>query len=175
MSKLFIFIGLVSLIITGYLIWQRNTPRRLAFDTKAVVISSEINTKRIPKILVMKELGIELPIIPSRIVRNNWEATTQGVSYLSSTAIPGQVGNSVLYGHNWQNLLGRLTRAKPGESLDIVFENGDRKEFIIEYTQVVSPEQTSIIQETADTRITLYTCTGFLDSKRFVVTALPKG
>ena len=42
---------------------------------------------------------------------------------------------------------------------------------MIEYTQVVTPDQTHILAPSDDRRVTLYTCTGFLDRKRFVVTA----
>jgi sortase (surface protein transpeptidase) len=51
--------------------------------------------------------------------------------------------------------------------------DGVKKEFKVEYTATVDPSQTYIIDNTKDTRITLYTCTGFLDSKRFVVVAFP--
>jgi len=37
----------------------------------------------------------------------------------------------------------------------------------------VSPAQVEVIKPTANERLTLFTCSGFLDSKRLVVTALP--
>ena len=117
---------------------------------------------------------MDLEIIPSKITNNTWEATSQGVSHLSSSPIPGEKGNSILYGHNWTNLLGNLTKIKPGAEINIILKNREKKIFIVEYVSIVGPNDTQILADTDDTRITLYTCTGFLDSKRFVVTALLK-
>lgn len=85
--------------------------------------------------------------------------------------MPGEPGNSILYGHNWTSLFGNLPKTKPGERVDIGFSDGSMQQFIVEYTSIVSPDEIEIIEQTEDTRITLYTCTGFLDSKRFVVVA----
>ncbi len=117
---------------------------------------------------------MDLEIIPSKITNNTWEATSQGVSHLSSSPIPGEKGNSILYGHNWTNLLGNLTKIKPGAEINIILKNREKKIFIVEYVSIVGPNDTQILADTDDTRITLYTCTGFLDAKRFVVTALLK-
>lgn len=123
--------------------------------------------------LVIKSVGIELPILPARIQRGGvWESTPRGVSYLSSSPLPGESGNSILYGHNWPNLLGSLPQVKPGSSIEIVFADGSRKKFVITFTSLVTPDQSHILAPTADSRITLYTCAGFLDSRRFVVTAI---
>ena len=95
------------------------------------------------------------------------------MSYLATSPLPGHKGNSILYGHNWKSLLLDLPKVKPGQSVFITNHNGTKQRFIVEYTAVVDPSQTYIIDATNDTRITLYTCTGFLDSKRFVVVAKP--
>jgi len=70
--------------------------------------------------------------------------------------------------------LGKLPKVKPGQEITIVFTDGSSKIFTIEYTSVVTPDQTHILNPTADSRITLYTCTGLFDNKRFVVTAVNK-
>ncbi|MBI2028304.1 MAG: sortase [Candidatus Levybacteria bacterium] len=117
---------------------------------------------------------MDLEIFPAKIVNNRWEITAQGVSYLSSSPLPGEKGNSVLYGHNWTNILGNLIKIKPGEEIVIVSNRNNKRTFVVEHISVVDPENTQILANTSDRRITLYTCSGFLDSKRFVVTALLK-
>ena len=67
----------------------------------------------------MGEQSIDLPIYPASINGTSWETTTKGVSYLKNTPTPGEIGNSVMYGHNWTNLLGPLVRAKPGQKIEI--------------------------------------------------------
>jgi len=90
---------------------------------------------------------------------------------LLDSPIPGRIGNSIFYGHNWTSLLGNLVNAKPGQEISIAFGSGEIERFKISYVQVVKPSQTDILNQTNDRRITLYTCTGFLDSKRLVVVA----
>lgn len=51
--------------------------------------------------------------------------------------------------------------------------DGTTRTFTIDQTAVISPTQASVVNPTLDTRLTIYTCTGFLDTKRFVVVAKP--
>lgn len=166
-------VGLLFLTTASFLFWQRNTPRRLSFETKDSFGQAETRTETslVPETLVITDLGIKLPIYPAQIRNQKWEATAKGVSYLSTSPIPGEIGNSILYGHNWESLLGDLVDAKPGQEIEILFRDGSKSKFIIQYTQIVTPEETSILKPSEDTRITLYTCKGFLDRQRFVVTA----
>ena len=78
-----------------------------------------------------------------------------------------------MYGHNWTSLLKNLPQVRTGERVYVIMEDGTKREFKIEYTATVNSDQTYIIDNTPDTRITIYTCVGFLDSKRFVVVAKP--
>lgn len=125
-----------------------------------------------PAKLIIPALKLELPISPADIRGTRWEASTTGVSHLATSPIPGEVGNSVLYGHNWPNLLGNLPKIKLGQRLGVIFQDGSEKEFTVILTQTVDPNQTGILSPTEDIRVTLYTCAGFLDRKRFVVTAV---
>lgn len=148
------------------------TPKRLEFvgyedqlphrsaDTKAVGI-------------IINKINVSLPLYDASIRNGVWEASTLGVSHLDSTPVPGNPGNSVLYGHNWPNLLGGLLDISPGDTITIYYDNGATEDFRVQLTQEVSPTQVSVLDQTEETRITVYTCSGFLDSKRFVVIASP--
>lgn len=168
-SKILVFLGIIFLLFGGYLLFERYNPRRLEF--RNFETQTEFSSQVYPVRIVIPSLAIDLNVFPSKITNGKWEATTKGVSYLASSPIPGSLGNSILYGHNFSSLLGSLVKAKPEEEIEIFFNDKTKKTFIIKYTQVVSSNQTSVLAQTQDKRITLYTCTGFLDSKRFVVTA----
>ncbi len=169
-SKFLIFLGILLIVLSGYLVYQRYSPKKLEFKnfSASANTSSEIN----PVSISIPSLGIKNVIIPSMIKDNKWEATTEGISYLSSSPVPGQDGNSILYGHNWPNILGDLSKIKPGEKIEITMSNGERRIFTVEYTSIVNSSQTHILNQSTDKRITIYTCAGFLDSKRFVATAI---
>jgi len=176
-SNLLILTGLILFAFGIYLVWERVSPQRVSFESpppaqEGSLMAGSLSVEGKPKVIKIPSIQKELDIIPSQIVGNRWEDTKRGVSYLATSPIPGEVGNSVLYGHNYPNLLKDLTKVKTGDEIIIVFENGGERKFIVNFTQEVGANQSSILNPTEDKRITLYTCSGFLDSKRFVVTAI---
>jgi sortase A len=130
--------------------------------------TSDVN---VPVSISIPSLKISLPVYPATIEKGKWQDTKNGVSYLTSSSIPGSTGNSILYGHNWPSLLGNLTKIKPGDKIFVTLNEKGMQVYTVKYITVVTPDQTHILDTTSDSRLTLYTCTGFLDSKRFVVTA----
>ena len=172
LSKFFYLLGVMLIFFSAYLVWQRHTPTRLSFDTTSVGEGSHVSLLNSPSRIRIERLNIDLPIIGADLEQGKWKATDRGVSYLTSTALPGEMGNSVLYGHNWPNLLGRLVNIKPGDLIEIQSSDGSLRRFRVAYTTTVTPDQTHILAQTDDARLTIYTCSGFLDSKRFVATAI---
>ena len=172
-GKILIFLGLVCLLFAAYFLFQRVNPNRLRFEGYTPSYEAGTDTPAgNPEYLIIKELGINLKIVPANVVNDRWETTYDGVSFLSSSPIPGNSGNSILYGHNWNSLLGNLKNATPGQIIEVIDDAGKVSRFEVNYVQVVGPDEKSILDQTNDSRITLYTCTGFLDSKRLVVTAI---
>lgn len=176
MDKFFTGLGVSLIIFASFLVFQRNNPNRIAFAQKESIATEEkeINESLLPVILRISSLDIDLPIYESEIKDKKWEVSNKGVSFLKSSVLPGDKGNSILYGHNWTNLLGNLTKIKTGEVIEIVFSDNTKKEFVVTLIQEVDPDDISILNNTNDNRVTIYTCSGFLDSKRFVVVALLK-
>lgn len=175
MDKFFTGLGISLIIFGSFLVYQRNNPNRIAFAKgESVEQTSDVKEVSTPNRIVINKLNVDLPVVTSKIKNGKWEVTDKGVSYLESSVIPGQLGNSIMYGHNWTNILGNLINIKTGETVEVYFENGTKKEFIVSLIQEVKPNDISILNNSKDTRITLYTCSGFLDSKRFVVVALLK-
>jgi LPXTG-site transpeptidase (sortase) family protein len=169
LSKTLVFLGIIFLVFGAYLVVQRYSPKKLEFNNLSVAKAS--TSKIVPQRIIIPSLKIDNTIFGAKITNNQWEATEKGVSYLSSSPIPGSRGNSILYGHNWESILGRLVQIKPGEKIKIYMSSGEVRDFVVNFTSVVEPTQTHILAQTNDNRITIYTCTGFMDSKRFVVTA----
>lgn len=181
MAKTLIIAGCICIVFSGYLFKERYNPVRLSIatykktDIKQQITKPQILTvQKTPASLQIRSLKIHLPLIPAKITNQGWETTTQGVSYLTSSPMPGNVGNSILYGHNWPSLLGNLRNIKPGDTMTVYYSDGTVTEFEVEKTAIISPNQIGILDATEDTRITIYTCTGFLDSQRFIAVALKK-
>ncbi len=172
-ANIFLLIGIVCLVLGILLLFRHYSPNRLAFASEKIAANFENNTQNLPQFLTISSAGISLPIFPAKVENDNWEVSNQGVSYMVNSALPGEKGNSIFYGHNWTSLLGNLIKAKPGDLISIKFSNGMTKEFIIKYIFEVPPTESSILGNTDYPQLTIYTCSGFLDSKRFVVIANP--
>lgn len=102
---------------------------------------------------------------------NRWTVSETGVSYLTTSALPTQVGNTVMYGHNRQGILGGLWRVHEGDYIYVVLANGEFIKYQVYERKEIEPTQVEILESTDDSRLTLYTCSGFLDQARFVVVA----
>lgn len=176
LAYLIMFFGALWCLLGGYYFWLENHQNNLTFEnyhvTKVAAATAKTEDKQsTPKQIMIDDLNIELPLIRAKVEGDKWETTHNGASYLSSSPIPGNTGNSIVYGHNWTRLFGNLVYAKPGQAIKIAFDDGSVRRFVIKETSTVLPTASNILDSSTDKRITLYTCTGFLDSKRFVVVA----
>lgn len=139
---------------------QRQNQKEEQMAFKAVSIS-------IPKI--NKVLEIEDGTYDGK----RWVVSQEGVSYYTESSLPKQGGNTVLYGHNKARILGGLVAMKKGDKIDLTLDNGEVLSYEVSETKTIKPNQVDILNQTKEAQLTIYTCTGFLDSARFVVIAKP--
>lgn len=172
-GNLLLVLGFLSLIFFCFLVYQRNNSQNLSFNINDSKILDYKKSDSVsdPQGIIIDSAKIALDIYPAEIKDNRWESTSKGVSFLKTSAMPGGVGNSIMYGHNWSNLLGNLEKVKPGDKIKIVYKDNSINDFQIEYITKVNPDDISVLKNSEDSRLTLYTCTGLLDSKRLVVVA----
>ncbi len=161
--------SLLSFSYTLYLINQRN--RQIKFSYYNFNTGTTVSSEIMPVSIEIPAINVSLPVIQTSITNHEWEVTSDGIAYLKDTVLPGDEGNSVFYGHNWPNLLKNLNDIKNGDEISIKLSNGDIRKFIIKDKFVVTPDQTHILNDREGKILTLYTCTGFMDSKRLVVVA----
>jgi len=172
LARIFLFTGLLCFVLLSILVYQRYRPNPLAFQGAVFTRELSVTYQKNPIRIQIPEVGIHLPILSSEVIGNTWQTTEKGVSYLTSTPLPGKRGNAVLYGHNWPNLLGPLHNVKVGDRIAVTYPDDTTVDFTVSYITVVTPEQVKILDNSDDIRLTIYTCTGFLDSKRLVITAI---
>src|SRR5690348_16828261 len=106
LSDLLFLIGFAAFMFTGFLLVQRFEPQNLAFASAPPATGKDITN--VPTSLYFPLLAKTLRVYPSRVISGKWETTDKGVSYLTTSGIPGRNGNAVFYGHNFPSLLGDL-------------------------------------------------------------------
>lgn len=161
LANLLIISGLSILLVFCVHFYQINNPNRLKIENSANLKIE--NSKEIyPLSLEIKDLDISLPVIPTVYDGKNWNTTSDGVSY---------IGNNIFYGHNWKSILGNLTHSKIGQKISVYFSDKTIKIYEIVEIKIVEPNNTNILSVANNKTLIIYTCTGFFDSKRFVVIA----
>lgn len=167
---IFIGVGLFCfLLITSLHIYRYYQQRILSFETIPQLTRGS-QESLYPTRIVINRLKIDLPVAISVIKAGIWEISDIGASYLVGSGIPGKNGNVVIYGHNKKNLFGPILWLKSGDEIQI---NSSEQEFRYLVTEVrnVTPAQVEVLLPSKEATLTLYTCNGLFDSKRFVVSA----
>jgi len=159
---------LLILVSIGYLRYQQSI---LSFKTVPMAVVQPDERRSLPSMISVPSQQLTLPISEAKIVEGIWETSQTTVTHLDVSARPGEDGNIVLYGHNTRQIFGSLVTATPGEVVVVSASDGRQYTYEIETVKVVKPEEISAVLPTSYEKLTLYTCTGWLDSKRLIVEA----
>lgn len=166
-----ISVGLVCFgIVFSFKGYQEFKNKTLSFSQPPELIE-EVKEELFPSQILIPSLKIDFPVFPAEATGSEWEISEEGVSYLLKSGVPGRSGNTIIYGHNKRNLFGPLLWIEKGREVEIKNKKGESFVYEVVETKIVSPESIEVLAPTEDSTLTLYTCTGFLDSKRFVVVA----
>jgi LPXTG-site transpeptidase (sortase) family protein len=126
-----------------------------------------------PTRILIPSIDVNLPVYETDIVAGVWQIQHDGISHLMQSANPGIRGNIILYGHNSAERLRRLPELVDGQRIIITSEDGSDRMYLVQSTAVVRPNDMSVVAQTPEETLTLYTCYGLADSLRYVVTASP--
>lgn len=146
----------------------------LSFKTSPSIVADAHLRAAVPTEIVIKNAGINLPITQAAITDGVWQTSDTTATHLNTSARPLEGGNIVVYGHNLRKIFGNLTKVNIGDSLLLNTQDGKQIEYVVEEKSVVSPEDIAQVLPTDHEVLTVYTCTGFLDSKRLVLKAVPR-
>ena len=170
-ATLLLLIASLSLFsfYTGYTLSKQNSP---AFDYNPPEVIRNVEFPY-PTELEIPDLNIKLPIEQAEIIKGEWQVSEKNASHLAISGNPGENTNMVIYGHNKFNVLAKLKNAKKGSIISIKNTKGIVYKYIIKEISIVQPTELEVVMPTQTEILTLFTCTGFADSKRLVVRAIP--
>jgi LPXTG-site transpeptidase (sortase) family protein len=158
-------------ICTGWYLLYRRTV--LSFAVTPTVSTTLAKRKELPKHIVIVSQKIDLNVVPATIQDGVWQVSRTDATYLSTSARPGEGGNVVIYGHNLTRIFGKLENMKNGDKISITTNDGSIHGYVVVKKFVVTPAQIEVVLPTDHEMLTLYTCTGLLDSRRLILQALP--
>lgn len=171
MQAVLLLIGGV-LCLSMFAGYRVHKSQRLSF-IKAPQTNTRRNTLQTPVSIEIIPLSVKLPVVPARVEGNNWEISETGASFLTSSAPLKNNGNTVIYAHNKSSLFGPLTEIKVGHPITLKSRDGKIYSYSVYKIDTVTPDKIEVIKSQGREELTLYTCTGFADTKRLVVKAKP--
>lgn len=160
-------------LFTGKIQIQEKTVSA-SFESEPVELSGfspeEITEGEKPQRVIIPTLSIDLEVEEASLINGYWEVFEEKAGWGEGSGLPGQVGNQVIFAHAREGLFGTLDEAKIGNKIYVLTENGWYWYEIHQITEVY-PGNTEVIEPTDDETLTLYTCSGYRDSKRLIVIA----
>lgn len=169
--------GVITVMCTPAYYWYTNSYVVFEFSAQAaqdpIVIDGELLKHQdisvdYPQKIIIPSLSIDLEVRPSEVVSGSWKVFEDAAGFGLGSATPDQAGNSVIFAHARDGLFAPLKKIKEGESI-YLFTSNSWYEYSVSEIKSVAPTDTSVIQQTDDQTLTLFTCSGFADSMRLIV------
>lgn len=126
-----------------------------------------------PKRILIPKYKLDLSVIEAKAINGFWELSESSASHGVGSGNPGEKGNIVVFAHARDELFGPIRDIKKGDAIYLLTKNSWH-EYRVSETKLVDPNQIEVIAPTPKETLTLFTCSGFLDSKRLIVKALPR-
>ncbi len=121
-------------------------------------------------ILEIEKIGISAPIIlnvDGNDMENYLKTLENGVAHMNKTALPGAVGNSVIFGHSsyyrskpgsYKTVFAPLDELSDDDLIKITF-NENVFQYRVSEIKKIQPEETSVVeQNNSNHKLTLITC-----------------
>lgn len=126
----------------------------------------------IPQTLSFDDSKFTINLRAGDIKDNTWTTYDDAASWhINTRSKECTHGNLVMWAHNRRGLFAELYNVKEDEILSVAGTSGIRKYKVVDIRDVDPTDLTLVNVD--DDRLTMYTCDGFLDSKRRFVIAKP--
>jgi sortase A len=129
-----------------------------------------------PEIIITK-LGVNAPLFVNVLPSQTLPTLEKGVVHYADTALPGQIGNTVIFGHSsdypwspglYKNVFALLDQLVAGDKITIPYKS-QRFTYEVTSAKVVRASDLSVLKKTADPQLTLITCYPVGTSQRRLV------
>lgn len=138
-----------------------------AETTKMEAVSISFKPERI----IISSVDIDLKVVSVPLKNGTWDVLPQVANFAEGTSpVNNKEGNTGIFAHARLDAFKKIKNLKDGD--EIVLTDGIYiARYIVNKTGTVEPTDISVFYPTKDPVITLITCDGFFDEKRFMVRA----
>ena len=169
LSNLLITLGVLIIVSVTFLtLSDKILPKTLA---QIVLLDNQENSPASPKFLKLHNLTDQIPVLKADYDGKTWQLSEKMAVYVNGSALPGESGNTIIYGHNTDKVLGKLNKMEEGDKISLTMENNRIVSYKVDKKFIVSSTDTSILSQTLTPTLTIFTCDGFLDTHRLVIRA----
>lgn len=160
---------MVASVYAGWLLWEMYQPVR--FEELQQVVSTQVAERESgePVVLSFPEAEFSVPVQAGEVANGKWKLSYETAQFVEVPVASGSA--TIVYGHNYLRILGKLEQVRVGQPVEVASDSGGVKMYQIVSKEVIQPNDVARILPSQDSELVIYTCTGFLDSKRLVVHA----
>lgn len=113
-------------------------------------------------------------ILPQVLEDGIWSVPATAAAHLITSAYPYEPNNIIVYGHNTWAVFAKLKNVQQTDIIKLTLANGSEREYEITEIIEVTPDKIEYLKPTQAEILTIYTCSGWMDSKRLIIRAVPK-
>lgn len=116
-----------------------------------------------PTRIFIQRLNIELPIVDGiyNEADDSWTLSDNMAHYATPTPVLNdQQGNTLIYGHNYDWIFGKLNKLSPGDTVVLHSDSGRIFTYAYERTEYLQPDDMTVFNPVQKPMLTLQTCSG---------------
>lgn len=154
---------------------KRSPQHPLGTSSTTPSLSEEVPAGQVLAHLEIPVIGVNAYVFEGLTFQQAvWSKLLQeGPAHLEGSALPGQPGNSVIFGHVniWGSVFAHLDELTPGDTITLQTLTGTYV-YVVSGSQVVPQTDVSaVVPHGGPPTLQLVTCSGLLDTHRLIVTA----
>lgn len=175
-----VYLFILSLVLyASWSILQKNSENKIDIKSLLAKVTNEdlshktnfeeeIFSGRPDKLLIPSlEINVDVEEGNYMSTTKTWNISDKGAFFAVNTALPNNLsGQTMIYGHNSKNIFGKTKNLKVGDQLFLYTDNQLVFEYTYDSSSEVKPQDTSLFSYEGKPKLTLITCTGFLNKKR---------
>ncbi len=175
-SKLLILTGILLLLfsvlrLSCLMLWPKIRDCKLSRSLAEIQPTTVQPNFFPPSKIIINKIKLDLAIERGGIENDEWVLFNDKASFLSTSGLPGEGYNTIIYAHNKYKLFANLKKLAIGDKIEIIDAKDNSFIYKVNSINRVESDLVRAIKSDLVDTLTLFTCDGSLDQYRLVVQA----